>query len=341
LDQTKISMSSHEILLPSKPRLVTEDGNKAIYEIDGLYPGYGHTLGNSLRRIILSSLPGAAITKIKVNGAGHEFEVLEGVQEDVINIILNLKKVRFKLITGEAQVVTLSAKEGVVTAKSITVPGQVEILNEDQYIATVTDKKKTLEIEMTVEQGLGFIQKAEIQKEKMELGQIAMDAIFSPVRRVSYEVENMRVGDNTNHNRLRISIETDGTYTPKEALEKSVEIMILQLQSIHEFKGLDEIKEEMAAIEKEKAAIAESVKEAKEEEGEEEEVNEEEEVLKTRVEDLNLSTRTQNALDIAKIRTVGGIARKSKEDLLNLEGLGDKGIQEIKRALSNFGILLK
>ncbi len=333
-------MSSNEILLPTKPRLVKEDGNKAIYEIDGLYPGYGHTLGNSLRRIILSSLPGAAITKIKIDGAGHEFETLEGVQEDVINIILNLKRVRFKLLTEESQTVTLSAKEGVVTAKNLSVPGQVEILNEDEYIATVTDKKKTLEMEMTVEQGLGFIQKADIQKEKMELGQIAIDAIFSPIRRVSYEVENMRVGDNTNHNRLRISIETDGTYTPKEALERAVEIMILQLQSIHEFKGLEEIKEEMAALEKEKAAIAESVKEAKEEEGEED-VNEEEEVLKTRIEDLNLSTRTQNALDIAKIRTVGGIARKSKEDLLALDGLGDKGMQEIKRALSNFGILLK
>jgi DNA-directed RNA polymerase subunit alpha len=334
-------MSSHEILLPSKPRLVKEDGNKAIYEIDGLYPGYGHTLGNSLRRIILSSLPGAAITRLKIDGVGHEFETLEGVQEDVINIILNLKRVRFKLTTDEPQTVTLSAGEGEVLAKDLQVPGQVEVLNGDEYIATVTDKKKKLEVELIVEKGLGFIQKAEIQKEKMELGQIAIDAIFSPIRRVSYEVENMRVGDNTNHNRLRIAIETDGTFTPKEALEKAVEIMILQLQSIHEFKGLEEIKEEMRALEKEKAAIAESVKKAEEEESEEEDDNEEEEVMKTRVEDLNLSTRTQNALDAAKIRTVGGIARKSKEDLLALDGLGDKGIQEIKRALSNFGILLK
>jgi DNA-directed RNA polymerase subunit alpha len=333
-------MSSHEILLPSKPRLVSEDGNKAIYEIDGLYPGYGHTLGNSLRRIILSSLPGAAITKIKIDGVKHEFETLEGVQEDVINIILNLKRVRLKMITDEPQTVTLSAKTGEVLAKDLQVPGQVEILNEDEYIATVTGKS-ALNLELTIEKGLGFIQKDEIQKEKMELGQIAIDAIFSPIRRVSYEVENMRVGDNTNHNRLRISIETDGTYTPKEALERAVEIMILQLQSIHEFKGLDEIKEEMRALEAEKAAITESVKEAQAEEEVEEDVNEEEEVMKTRVEDLNLSTRTQNALDGAKIRTVGGIARKSKEDLLALDGLGEKGIQEIKRALSNFGILLK
>lgn len=332
-------MSSQEILLPSKPRLVTEDGNKAIYEIDGLYPGYGHTLGNSLRRIILSSLPGAAVTKIKIAGVGHEFETLEGVQEDVINIILNLKRVRFKLLTDEPQVATLSGKSGEIFAKDFAVPGQVEILNPDEYIATVTDKKKGLDMEVTIEQGLGFVQKADIQKEKMELGQIAVDAIFSPIRRVAYEVENMRVGDNTNHNRLRISIETDGTYTPKEALERAVEIMILQLQSIHEFKGLEEIKAEMAILEKEQAAIAKSVKEA-EAEGEEE-VDEEEEVMKTRVEDLNLSTRTQNALDAAKIRTVGGIARKSKDDLLALDGLGEKGIQEIKRALSNFGILLK
>jgi len=334
-------MSSHEILLPSKPRLVLEEGNKAIYEIDGLYPGYGHTLGNSLRRIILSSLPGASITKIKIDGVKHEFETLEGVQEDVINIILNLKRVRFRLITDESQVVTLSAKEGAVFAKDIATPGQVEVLNKDEYIATVTDKKTTLSIELTIEKGLGFVQKEEVQKEKMELGQIAVDAIFSPIRRVSYEVENMRVGDNTNHNRLRISIETDGTYTPKEALERAVEIMILQLQSIHEFKGLDEIQAEMRALEKEKASIAESIKEMKDESSEGGESDDEEEVMKTRVEDLNLSTRTQNALDTAKIRTVGGLARKSKEDLLALDGLGEKGIQEIKRALSNFGILLK
>jgi DNA-directed RNA polymerase subunit alpha len=334
---------SNEILLPSKPRLVKDDGNKGIYEIDGLYPGYGHTLGNSLRRIILSSLPGAAITTIKIDGVSHEFETLAGVREDVINIILNLKRVRFKMLTDEPQTVTLLKKgDGVVTAGDIDAPGQVEVLNADQYICEVVDKKKELSIELTIQKGLGFVSKEMTQKEKMEIGAIALDAIFTPIRRVSYEVENMRVGDRTDHNRLRLSVETDGTYSPREAIEKSIEIMIMQLQSIHDFKGLDERKEML--IREVEEIKAESNEEAmKFELSDDKRTNEEEleEAMKTRIEDLNLSTRTLNSLNIAKIRTVGGIARKTKDDLMNLEGIGEKGVQEIKRALSNFGIILK
>ncbi len=328
-------MVESNIILPSKPRLVLEEGNKGVYEIDNLYPGYGHTLGNSLRRIILSSLTGAAITSLKIDGVDHEFAVMDGVKEDVLNIILNLKKVRFKVIGDEPQVVNLKWKGvGQVTAKDIEVSGQVEILSGDQYICEVTDKKAELNIEIYVQKGLGYVSKEEIQKEKMSIGHIAVDAIFTPIRRVSYEVENMRVGDSTNYNRLRISVETDGTYTPREAVERSIEIMILQLQSIHDFKGLDEKPE----------AIIEAVeKEIKDVHNEKElaEGEEEKEVMKTRIEDLNLSTRTLNALTNAKIRTVGGIARKTSEDLLAVEGMGDKGLQEIKRTLSNFGILLK
>src|SRR3989338_4571840 len=334
---------SNEILLPAKPRLVKDDGNRGIYEIDGLYPGYGHTLGNSLRRIILSSLSGAAITSIKIDGVSHEFETLPGVREDVINIILNLKRVRFKMLTDEPQVVILSKKgEGAVTASDIETPGQVEVLNKDQYICEVVDKKKNLNIEITIQKGLGFVSKELIQKEKMEIGAIALDAIFTPIRRVSYEVENMRVGDRTDHNRLRISIETDGTYTPREAIEKSIEIMIIQLQSIHDFKGIDEEKETLIK-EAEEIQAESSGEMSVQHSDDDKKTNEEEleEAMKTRIEDLNLSTRTLNALNISKIRTVGGIARKTKEDLMLLEGLGEKGVQEIKRALSNFGIILK
>jgi DNA-directed RNA polymerase subunit alpha len=328
-------MVESNIILPSKPRLVSEDGNKGVYEIDNLYPGYGHTLGNSLRRIILSSLPGASITSLKIDGVDHEFAVMDGVKEDVLNIILNLKRIRFKLLTDEPQTASLSFKgTGLVYAKDIKISGQVEVLNPDQYICEVTDKKIDLNIEMTIQKGLGYVSKEELQKEKMSIGHIAVDAIFSPIRRVAYEVENMRVGDSTNYNRLRISIETDGTYSPREAVEKSIEIMILQLQSIHDFKGLDEKPE----------AIIEAVeKEIKDVQSEQDslEGEEDKEIMKTRIEDLNLSTRTLNALTNAKIRTVGGIARKTADDLLALEGMGDKGLQEIKRTLSNFGILLK
>ncbi len=327
-------MIDTNIILPSKPRLVKEEGNKGIYQIDNLYPGYGHTLGNSLRRIILSSLPGSSITSIKINGADHEFAVMDGVKEDVINIILNLKKVRFKLLTDESQVVTLKVKGAKeVFASDISVSGQVEVLTPDQYICEITNKTD-LEIEMTVQKGLGYVSKDEIQKEKMEIGHIALDAIFTPIRRVSYDVENMRVGDSTNYNRLIISIETDGTYSAREAVEKSIEIMIVQLQAIHDFKGLDEKPEAIIeAVQKEVEDVQEESKESVEEE--------EKEIMKTRIEDLNFSTRTLNSLVNGKIRTVGGIARKSETDLLELEGMGEKGIQEIKRALSNFGILLK
>jgi DNA-directed RNA polymerase subunit alpha len=333
-------MSTTKIILPSKPRLVSEEGNKGVYEVDNLNPGFGHTLGNSLRRIILSSLEGAAITSLKIDGVEHEFDTLEGVKEDVLHLILHLKLVRFKLLTDEPQKVELSVKGAkVVTAKDIQAVGQVEVLNEDQYICEITDAKTTLNIELTIEKGIGYMSREALQKEKVDIGTIAIDAAFSPVRRVAYEVEDMRVGDRTDHNRLRMIIETDGTYSPREAFEKAVEILILQLQSIHDFKGLDEKPEEIAE-EMEKEIEADRVKEEPEEQSEED-IDKQQEMLKTRIEDLNLSTRTMNALANAKIRTVGGIARKREEDLLAVDGMGEKGIQEIRRALSNFGILLK
>ena len=320
-------MSDYNILVPSKPRIVEDGQFKGVYEIDGLYPGYGYTLGNSLRRIILSSLPGAAITSVKIAGVDHEFSTISGVKEDVINIILNLKKVRIKLLTDEPQEIKLKVK-GVkdVTAKDIDVPGQAEVLNPDQHIASITDKNTTLEISMIVVKGLGYVPKEELQKDKVEIGSIALDAYFTPIRRVSYEVENMRVGDRTDFNRLRIFIETDGMITAKEALENSIDIMIKQLKAIVGFK-------EEEVVEEKQENSSEDKEDSKD--------SEDTEFLKTRVETLDLSARTMNALDSANIRTVGGLARKKEEDLLAIDGLGSKGLQEIKRALSNFGITLK
>ncbi len=315
----------YKILLPSKPRIVSEEGNSGSYEIDGLYPGYGHTLGNSLRRIILSSIPGIAVTSVKIAGVDHEFSTINGVKEDVINIILNLKKVRFKTVNDEPYTVELKAK-GVedVTAANIKVPGQVEILNPDQHIAAITDKNAELSIEIRIQKGLGFVPKETIQKNKMEIGMIALDAIFTPIRRVNYDVENMRVGDRTDFNKLKISIETDGSITPNEALEKSIYIMIEQLKAIV---GFEEPMEEKGEKEDKKSS------------GGEKEVDSE--FLKTRIEGLDLSVRTVNALSNANIRTVGGLAKKKEKDLSDIDGLGAKGIQEIKKALSNFGITLK
>lgn len=322
-------MSEYKIIMPSKPRVVLEEGNKGIFEIDGLYPGYGHTLGNSLRRIILSSLPGASITSIKIDGISHEFSNIDGIKEDVIIMILNLKKTRFKMLSDEPQIASISIKgPKEITAGDIKTGGQMEILNPELHIAEITGKVN-LNIEMKVEKGLGFVPKEVLQKEKVDIGTIAVDGIFTPIRRVSYEVENMRVGDKTNHNRLRISIETDGTLTAREALSQSIEIMINQLKAIIDFKDPEE-------------EIGKDILKSKEKDSEEEKKEDEfVDVLKTRTDNLDFSTRTLNALTAANIRTLGGLARKKREDLLEVEGIGEKGITEIKKVLSKFGLNLK
>jgi DNA-directed RNA polymerase subunit alpha len=324
-------MPEYKIIMPSKPRIVEESGNKGVFEIDGLYPGYGHTLGNSLRRIILSSLPGASVTSIKIDGVSHEFQTMDGIKEDVIVLILNLKKTRFKMLSDEPQTVTLSIKgPKEVTAGDIKAGGQVEILNPELHIAEVTGKIN-LNIEMKIEKGLGFIPKEVFQKDKVDVGTIAVDAIFTPIRRVAYEVENMRVGDKTNHNRLRMIIETDGTLTAREALTRSIEIMINQLKAIVDFKE----PEEEVKVEK-KASKEDDAEEKGDKKG-----ADFADVLKTRTDTLDLSTRTLNALTGANIRTLGGLARKKREDLLEVEGIGEKGITEIKKVLNKFGLNLK
>ncbi|MEK7138526.1 MAG: DNA-directed RNA polymerase subunit alpha [Patescibacteria group bacterium] len=320
-------MIDSNIILPSKPKIIAEDNLKGSYEIEGLYPGYGHTLGNSLRRIILSSLVGSAITSVKVTGAEHEFSTLPGVKEDVIMIILALKKVRFQVDGDEPQKLELSAKGvGEVTAGNIKGGSQVKILNKDLVIANLADKKASLEIEITVEKGLGYVNKEAIRHDRNEIGTIFLDAVFTPIRQVSYEVENMRVGDRTNYNRLRLNIETDGTITPHEALEKSVEIMITQLKAIVGFKEPEAVLDEAMAKE---ATVGGNKTEANPD------------ILKTRIEDMGLSARTLKALSADGIRTIGGLARKREEDLLEIEGLGGKSIEEIKELLSSKGLSLK
>jgi DNA-directed RNA polymerase subunit alpha len=320
-------MADYTILLPSKPKIISEEGLSGVFEIEGLYPGYGHTLGNSLRRIILSSLPGVAVTSVKIKGVDHEFTTLDGVKEDVIAILLNIKKIRMRFSTDEAQVISLRVKgEKVVTAADLELPGQVEVLNPDQVIATITNKNTELEIELRAEKGLGFMPKELVEKNRVDIGSIALDGIFTPIRRASYEVENMRVGDRTDFNRLKMFIETDGTISPKDALTSSIEVMINQLKAIVGFK------EEEPVEEMESSEVSESGPSREEADAE---------VLKTRIESLNISSRTQNALATANIRTIGGLARKKEKDLLEVEGLGAKAIQEIKKALGEFGITLK
>ncbi len=317
-------MLDTNVALPSQPRAILEEGNAGTYEIDGLYPGYGHTLGNSLRRIILSSLGGAAVTHVKVQGAEHEFSVLDGVREDVLTILLNVKRIRFKMHdTTEPVTVTLSVKgPGVVSAEHIDCPSTVEVLNPDQYIAEITGKTD-LTIEMTISHGLGYVARDVHEKERMTVGLIALDAVFTPIRRVNYDVEQMRVGDRTDYNRLRISLETDGTMTPREALERSIAIMIHQLKAIIGFQ--DEVKDEPAEEEEEVVAVEEP----------------DADTLKTRIETLDLTARTMRSLEAASIRTVGGLVRKTREDILALEGIGEKGLDEIEDVLNALNVSLK
>ena len=327
-------MPETKIILPSKPHVVSEENTKGVYEIEGLYPGYGHTLGNSLRRIILSSLPGAAITSLKIDGISHEFSTVPGVKEDVLTIILNLKKVRFKLLTDEPQKVTLSIRGAKkATAADFKCPAGVEVANADQYIAELTDKSSELSIECVIERGLGYLPREQHQKERVDVGVVAIDAIFTPVRRVNYDVENMRVGNRTDFNRLKITIETDGTLSPREALENSISIMIHQLKAVVGFK--EDEPEDDARDEGKKDSDFEGENDGG---GESKPTAD---ALKTRIEDLNLSVRTLKALSGASISTVGGLVRKTEEDLLSIDGLGVRGVTEIKRVLSNFGLVLK
>jgi len=318
-------MLETNVTLPSKPRVVSEQDFHGIYEIDGLFPGYGHTLGNSLRRIILASLPGTAVTQVKIEGVQHEFATIDGVKEDVLTILLNLKRTRFKSHSDEAIKINLkTTKVGVVTASDITLPSQVEILNPEHIIATITGKA-TLEMEITLEHGLGYVPREVHAKEKMDIGTIALDAVFTPIRRSNYEVENMRVGDRTDYNRLRLSIETDGTITPREALEKSIEIMIHQLKAVIGFQDTSN-----------QSSQAEVPVQA----GVPEEISDTTEILKTRIESLDLSSRTLQALESASIRTIGGLVRKKKDDILGLEGIGPKGVAEIEVLLSEMKLAL-
>ena len=319
-------MPDIKVILPSKTKAITEEGNSGVYEIENLYPGYGYTLGNSLRRIILSSLPGAAVTSVKIDGISHEFSTMAGLKEDIIALLLNIKKLRFRVVGDEPQKATLKVTgPAKVTAKDLTLPGQVEIVNGDEYLGELTEKTATLDIEFTIEKGIGYAPKEVLHKDKVDIGVIALDASFTTIRRVNYEVENMRVGNRTDFNRLRISIETDGIMTPREALESSIEIMITQLKAIVGFQE-EELTPEMPAS----AATQETTEEA-----------DDADPSRLKLEELDLSARTFNALEKAGIRTVGGLSRKAADDLLSLDGLGEKGVTEIRDALTRLGLALK
>ncbi len=315
------------IPLPLPPKVIQKNlsagrqGKVAVFEIEALYPGYGVTIGNSLRRVLLASLQGAAVTQVKIKGVPHEFSTIPGVLEDAIMILLNIKNLRFKIFEGESQKVQLKVKkEGEVKGSDFKCPSQIKLVNPDLHIATITDKKTELEIELNIEKGIGYVQKDQIKKGKPEIGAIAVDAIFTPIRNVNFQVENMRVGDRTDFDKLSLEIETDGTISPEEAFYEACDILIKHFNIIFSGKAVDEPEEQ-----KTPKAVGDGETDA----------------TKIVVEDLKLTGRTLNALVNNGIKTVGGVVRKSEKGLAELEGMGEKAISEIKRKLKKLGLELK
>ncbi len=293
------------ISLPQEPKYTAIGEHFGKFEIDGCYPGYGATLGNALRRVLLSSLEGAAITSVKILNVSHEFSTLPGVLEDMVKIILNLKKVRFRMHGDDELVkVTLKAKgEGAVCAEKIHTPSSLEIVNGDQLIATLTDKKAELELELTVERGLGYIAVEHQVRREKEIGVIAIDAIYTPIERVNYTVENMRVGKRTDFDRITLEVLTDGSITPEEAFQRAVAILIGQFSALRS--------EEVIQKEQEKLGDAE----------------------------LGMfSARTRKVLAAYEIQTLSDIAALSEAEVRDFSGMGEKGFEEVEHALKEAGL---
>lgn len=305
--------TSYEITIPEAARVVSREGTRAVFEISGLYPGYGVTLGNALRRVLLSSLPGAAVTEVAFAGVEHEFATIPGIRETVLDILLNAKQIRLKMFSDEPQLLTLKKKgEGVATTDDLVVPAQVSVVSKALPIATLTEKKAEFETELLVERGIGYSPANLRKKEKMPIGRIAIDAIFAPVREANFTVENMRVGDRTDFHRLQISIETDGTISPDEAFAHANQILVKQFSAIIP----EDFREHEAHPEK--ASL-----------------------LKEPLATLGLTGRIVTALEESGVRTVSGLVRKKEQDVVAIEGIGEKAKEEIVETLAKHGLSLK
>lgn len=302
-----------EELTTAKISKIKEENQTGIFVIEPLAPGFGPTIANSLRRVLLSSLGGAAVTEVKLEGVTHEFATIANVKEDVLGVILNIKSLKVKNFSDEPQTLKLNAKgPGEIKASSIDKNANIEIMNPEQPIATL-DKGGVISVEMTVENGRGFASTEDRGKAKT-FGAIAVDAAFSPVESVKYKIENTRVGQMTNYDKVTLEIKTNGSISPDESLNQAIEILIQQ------FKGLVEEDKNDKIVEPEKSE--EDIPKAENYDS------------KTKVTDLDLSSRTINALTNAGIKTIGGLSRMSDLKLSEIKGLGSKGFEEIKKLLS-------
>ncbi|HCL91894.1 MAG TPA: DNA-directed RNA polymerase subunit alpha [Verrucomicrobiota bacterium] len=306
-------------------RLVKEDltatATYARFVAEPFETGYGYTIGNSLRRVLLSSLEGAAISSIKITGAMHEFTIVDGVVEDVTEIVLNLKKILFKAHTRDPQTLFLSVnREGAVTAADIQLNQNLELVNPDQHICTL-DKKKKLEMELEVKIGRGFLPGEENKRANQAIGVIAIDSLFSPVTRVRYAVENARVGQRTDYDRLILEIWTDGRISPEDALTQASAILQHHLDI---FVGYDK-----NAVEFEEIV-----------DKQDEEKTRLKKLLNMSVNEIELSVRAANCLNNANITTVGQLAMKTEQEMLKYRNFGKKSLNEIKEKLAGLNLTL-
>lgn len=306
-----------------KPKIETvelnEDAKYGKFVIEPLERGYGTTLGNSLRRILLSSLPGAAVTAIQIDGVLHEFSTVEGVVEDVTTIILNLKKLALKIYSEEEKTLEIDVQgEGTVTAADITHDSDVEILNPDLHIATLA-KDAHFRVRLTAKRGRGYTPADANKSEDQPIGVIPIDSIYTPVSRVTYQVEKTRVGQVANYDKLTLDVWTDGSIGPKEAISLGAKILT---EHLNIFVGLtDEAQNAEIMVEKEE--------------------DQKEKVLEMTIEELDLSVRSYNCLKRAGINTVQELANKTEEDMMKVRNLGRKSLEEVKHKLEELGLGLR
>ena len=310
-----------------KPKIeiaeIREDNRYGKFICEPHERGYGTTFGNSLRRMLLSSLEGAAITSIRIDGVLHEFSTIPGVRDDVTNIVLNLKELCLKMTGNEPRIIRIDVEgEKEVTAADIICDADIEILNPDLHIATVNEDGK-LKIEMTVERGRGYVPADKNKKPDDTIGVIPIDSIFSPVKRVNYTVQDTRVGNVTDYDRLILEVWTDGSLRPEEAVSKAAGILVMHLKLFQNMDGLPEEEEE------EEATFPE------------EEEDDSSKVLDMTIEDLDLSVRSFNCLKRANINTVADLAEKTEDDMMKVRNLGRKSLEEVKKKLEELGLTLK
>ncbi|QHU93819.1 DNA-directed RNA polymerase subunit alpha [Candidatus Saccharibacteria bacterium oral taxon 488] len=290
------------------PALASVDdisATSATFLIEPMHAGYGNTLGNSLRRVLLSSIRGGAIVAFRIEGATHEFTTVEGVKEDVVDIMLNLKGVRLRVHTDEPVELRLEKTGGVITAGDIQANGEVEVVNPDHIIATIDDPNKTVIMDLVAEAGRGYQTIEESSANRLHSDMIALDAIFTPVLRVRYKVDSTRVGDETNLEKLALTVETDGTMTPREAFEEAAAILVSQYSAL----AGSTVVTGAPALGNDESDDSE---------------------LDMSIEELNLSARTTNALINNEIRTIRDLVTLTEQDLRELKGFGSKALDEVR-----------